>query len=288
MIEILINMKNYYKILNEIAAIFDIDQWYSVDTPQTKNINSFSDSIKDDMFLRINFDIIKILNKDKTYLTEFKEKWLKLYRKYCDEDLILHIATKFCNNVHKFTVDQIGLPDEYYNYLKNYKNDSVIKIDYQLFAEIIFYLMCEHIKILKPKTSSNEFIFPAIDRFSGWPEEDKVDSTSIRIGWMSEEFAKEFITINDLYNNEEILPFTWYISEFILNLFSSEEASECIIWGEIYDEPDYGKLSNVINNISTDTLELTCDDDYISGSEECLNWFNIRQIFIKELQSGVL
>ena len=279
-------MKNYYKILNEIAAIFDIDQWYSVDTPETKNINSFNNSIKDDMFLRINFDIIKILNKDKTYLTEFKEKWLKLYRKYCDEDLILYIATKFCNNVHKFTVDQIGLSDEYYNYLKNYKNGSVIRIDYQLFAEIIFYLMCEHIKILKPKTLSNKFKFPAIDRFLGWPEEDEVDSTSVDITWILKESVKEFITINDLHHNEEILSFTWYIGEFILNLFSSEEASECIIWGEIYDKPDWGRLSDVTKNIST--LELTFDDDYISGSEECLNWFNIRQIFIKELQSGVL
>lgn len=281
-------MKNYYKILNEIAAIFDIDQWYGVDTPETENINLFNDVIKDDIFLQIDFDIIKILNKNKTYLTEFKEKWLKLYRKYCNEDLILYIVKEFYNNIHKFTPDQTGLKKKCYNYLKKYKNGSgVIKINHNLFTEIIFYLMCEHIKILKPKTSSNEFIFPAIDRFSGWPgEADEIDSTSEEISRILSESVKEFITINDLQNNEEILSFTWYITEFILNLFSSTEASPCIIWGDIYNKPDWGRLSNVADNIST--LEFTFNDDYISGSEECLNWFNIRQIFIKELQSGVL
>lgn len=283
MIEILINMKNYYKILNEIAATFDMDQWYGADSPEIKNINSFRDSIENNMFLQIDFDIIKILNEDKTYLKEFKEKWLKLYRKYCDEDLILHIVTEFCNNIHKFTVDQTGLKKEYYNYLKKYKNDSVIRIDYNLFVEIISYLMCEHIKILKPEVS---FIFPAIDRFSDWPENNEVDSISERISWMSEESTKDFITINDLHNEEEILIFNTYICEFILKLFDSLESSVCIVWGEIYDKPDWGRLSDVVENIPT--LELISDDNYYMPGEDNLNWFNIRQIFYKELQSGLL
>ena len=275
-------MKNYYKIINEIAFVQGLDQWNDLYS------NMFSQNIQYSLFGVIDFDIIKILNKDPKYLNEFNKNFTKLTKKYfTDKNFISNILTKFCENIHKISFENPDEKDYWTSFSKKWLKYKILnRFEWDIIIKLTFHLIHEHIRILKPNIPKGEFYFPSMVKTidTPWPVEGNIDKRSKNITWMVYHRSgdHDYITLNDLKHEIEIYCFCTYIEESISYL--------CPNWKKEYFNPFIDIIRNIIQPTNNSNIpdELTRWDNETDTLKESFTWIKFREIFLDDLQSGKL
>lgn len=277
-------MKNYYKIINEIAFVQGLDQWNDLFP------NMFSQNIRRSLFGGIDFDIIKILNKNPKYLNEVKESFMKLLKKYfTNKNFILDILTKFCENIHKISFEDPEQKDYWTSFSERWlKYNKLNRFEWDILTKLIKSLIHEHIRILKPNIPKGEFYFPSMAKDIPWPVEGDIDKTSKNVTWMVYHRSgdNDCITINDLKYEQEINCFCRYIEDSTSYL--CPDSDQISLYYSIFTDIIKGIIPYSAKKSDDVPNELIQWDDETNAKKESFTWIKFRKIFLDDLQSGKL